>query len=446
MSEPSLRRTLGPVSAIMITVGSVIGSGIFLKPLEISQALPTTGWMYAVWAGLGLVCLFGAFAYAELGAMIPEAGGQYAFLRASYGPFVSFLYGWVLLLVINSGTATALAYAFGDQIIAMTGMGAGTKPYIACAMILLLAAVNHFGVSWGAWLQNTSTFAKLAALAAIVVGGLLFGKTSSAPVAPVAPSKDLIDGIVAASVAVFWAYEGWYQLPFSAGELKKPERDLPLGLLWGMVILVLTYVSVNAIYLHYVPPDEMRGLAHDVDVPTLVLTRCFGPSAGWWLSALICLSVFGCANPNFLSTPRAIWAMSKEGALPKIFQAVHPKYQTPWFAIWSQAAWAIVLVLLFDTFKDVTVYVVFASLLFYALTVFSVYLQRARNPDRPRPFRCFGYPFTPAVFIIVALFVDVKTLFDPTEQRNALIGLAIIASGVPVYFLGRMASKAPSPS
>ncbi|MBI1853260.1 MAG: amino acid permease, partial [Planctomycetes bacterium] len=278
-AEPELRRSLGLVSAVTIVVGGVIGSGIFLKPLDISRSLPSPAWIYGIWAVLGAVCLFGAFAYAELGTMFPEAGGQYAFLREAYGKFTAFLYGWCFLFVINSGTIAALAVAFGGSLARVVPMSAEAEVVAAAAMILALAIVNHFGVRFGAALQNVATFAKLGALGAIALGGFLFAHPSSSTRATADPSfvrPDLVTGLVASAIAIFWAYEGWYQLPFSAAELKRPERDLPRGLIVGVLILVAVYVGVNAVYLHVVPIDEMRSLHAEIDVPRLTIERTFG--------------------------------------------------------------------------------------------------------------------------------------------------------------------------
>jgi len=447
MSGPTeLRRELGVVSAVAVTVGGVIGSGIFFKPWGIAQSVPGAAWVHLLWAGLGVVCLFGALAYAELGCLFPEAGGQYAFLREGWGRFVAFLYGWCLFWVINTGTIAALAVIFADTIAAVAGFSKDAsgqygfaRDAVAIAMVLVLAVVNHFGVRWGAVLQTLSTGAKLLALGAIIFGGLLVSRSSSAVAAPgpSPASQGFVVGMVSACVAIFWAYEGWYQLPFSAAELRHPQRDLPRGLVWGTVILIVVYVATNAVYLRVVPFDEMRRLTADVDVPRLTIQRVFGAGSEDLLSYFLCLSVFGAANPSLLSTPRALYAMGKDGLLPRWFSSVHPRFRTPTTAIWSQALWTIVLILGVRTFKDLTVYVVFAALLFYAMTVGSLYVIRRRLAGRESPYKCWGFPLTPAIFIAVAIFVDVYTLTNPEERRNAYIGLGIIAAGIPAYLLAR---------
>jgi APA family basic amino acid/polyamine antiporter len=445
LGKPSghLKRRLGLFSATSITVGAVIGSGIFLKPLIVSQSLPGEGWIYALWVGLGLVCLFGAFAYAELGAMFPEAGGQYAFLREGWGRGVAFLYGWALFWVINSGTFAALSIAFADYLLPLFGVDMAAeaqdprlKTLVASAMIVGLAVANHFGVVWGAILQNVSTAAKVGALAVLVVGGVvLFGgePVAAAPRATAAPAALSVAGLVTAFIGIFWAYEGWYQLPFNAAELKRPERDLPRGLILGMLILVATYAAMNAIYLHVVPYEEMRALQFDRQVPELTVSRIFSPRVADYLTLLVAVSVLGSANPNLLSSPRAFYAMAEDGLAPRALTWVHPRWGTPTVSIWLQAAWAIVLVVTLQGFHDVTAFVVFAAFGFYALTVAAVYRLRRSRPDHPRPYRCLGYPLTPALFVLIAVAFVLALLTDPGEQRNALIGLGLLATGLPYY-------------
>jgi APA family basic amino acid/polyamine antiporter len=436
--QPGLARRLGLPSAIAVTVGAVIGSGIFLKPLDVAQSLPDELSIHAAWIALGLVSLLGALAYAELGAMLPEAGGQYAFLREGWGRFVAFLYGWTFMLAINSGTLAALAAAFADQAAALAPLGEGGRLAVAAAMIGVLAAVNHFGVNVGAIVQNASTFAKLAAIAVLIVGGLLVvgGGAEGGAVRP-PEARPSGAAIVTGLLAIFWAYEGWYQLPFNAAELKRPERDLPRGLIWGMLILIGAYVLINLAYLRVIPLDEMRGLPAKEDVPRTFVERLFGSGAATMLAVLICVSVFGAANPNLLSSPRAFYAMAQDGLLPRALVHVHRRWRTPTVAIWTQAGWAAFLVWFFQHFRDITEFVVFASLLFYALTVAAVYVLRVTRPDATRPYRCWGYPVSPAVFIAAVLAVEVLVLLDPANRTNALWGLLIIGAGIPVYLLVR---------
>lgn len=446
MQSGQLQRRLGLTSAITITVGAVIGSGIFLKPLTVAQALPSEAWIHALWVGLGLVCLCGAFAYAELGAMLPEAGGQYAFLREGWGRGVAFLYGWTFFWVINAGTIAALSLGFAENLLPAFGVDMASEsaaPFwmriVPVAMVLVLALVNHFGVALGALVQNVSTFAKVGALGLIVVGGALAFEAApqqyAAPAAHAATSLSTA-GLVAAFMGIFWAYEGWYQMPFNAAELKRPERNLPLGLIGGMVILIAVYWFVNLVYLRVVPFEEMQAMAKgtpSTHVATLTVERIFSPAVAGYLTVFIAISIFGAANPNMLSSPRAFYAMGRDGLVPSALEKVSPRWGTPVAAIWVQAIAGILLVLLLKTFGDVTEFVVFAAFLFYAMTVAAVYRLRRAQPERPRPYRCTGYPWTPALFIVVSVAFVAATLQDEAGRRNAMKGLAIIAAGVPFY-------------
>lgn len=462
MESPHLLRRLGPVSAVSITVGAVIGSGIFFKPLLVAHSLPDVGWIFALWIGLGVVCLFGAFAYAELGAMFPEAGGQYAFLREGWGRGVAFLYGWAFFWVINTGTVAALAIAFAENLLPLFSVDLaaedgepGLKLAVASAMVLLLAAVNHFGVVFGAWLQNVSTFAKLGALGLIVLGGLFVAGQSGTAPAPVGSAATTLQlgGLVAAFTGIFWAYEGWYQLPFNAAELKRPRRDLPLGLIGGMLILIATYAVVNAIYLHVVPFAEMRSIpaeGNDMQVAVLTISRVFSPGVADYLTLLVAISVLGAANPNLLSSPRAFYAMAVDGMVPPALMRVSPRWGTPVVSIWVQAIWAVLLIVGpsftprhwgMRGFHDVTSFVVFAAFLFYAMTVLAVFRLRRLRPDLPRHYRCTGYPVTPIVFVVVAVAFVVALLWDEQERKNAVWGLCILAAGLPFYCYGRYRSQ-----
>lgn len=443
-----LQRRLGTFSAISITVGAVIGSGIFLKPLPIALALPAEGWIHLFWAALGIVCLCGAFAYAELGAMFPQAGGQYAFLREAWGPMPAFLYGWVFFWAINSGTIAALASAFAMYVLPWFGVSeeqakSGLPGQIAaCGMILLLATINHFGVLIGAIVQNVSSFAKVTALAAIALAGFFVAGSTSAPAATTVVTTGAtvltVGGIVKVFLAIFWAYEGWYQLPFNAAELRDPKRALPRGLIVGMLILIAIYIAVNLTYLHVVPFGEMREPEfgdHDTKVASLTIGRVFGEGWGNSLTLLVALSVFGAANPNFLSSPRGFYAMAEDGLMPRALIRVHPRWGTPTVSIWLQAIWAAALIFLVPTFGNLSDFVVFAAFLFYGLTVAGVWRLRRTRPDLPRPYRCTGYPVTPAIFVIVSVLFVAALLSSTDERVNAQKGLYVLATGIVAWLL-----------
>ncbi|MGK0303580.1 MAG: APA family basic amino acid/polyamine antiporter, partial [Planctomycetota bacterium] len=312
---------------------------------------------------------------------------------------------------------------------------------LAVAMILVLALVNHFGVVLGAIVQNVTTFAKVGALGMIVIGGFMAAGGDASPVVAIVPAAGdapewRMAGLVTAFMGIFWAYEGWYQMPFNAAELKRPERNLPIGLVGGMVILIVVYLFVNWTYMRVVPFEEMRAMAEgtpNTEVAKLTVSRIFSPEIGGYLTLFMAISIFGAANPNMLSSPRAFYAMGQDGLAPAVLSRVSKRWGTPVVSIWVQALVGIILVLWLQGFHDVTAFVVFAAFLFYGLTVAAVYRLRKSRPDAKRPYRCTGYPFTPALFIIVAVGFIIAVLQDPVERENALIGLAIVGAGVPYY-------------
>jgi APA family basic amino acid/polyamine antiporter len=351
------------------------------------------------------------------------------------------------MLVTSTGAVAALSIAFASSLATLAPLSANGQIAVAVGMIFTLALVNHFGVRWGALLQNLSTLAKLLSLFGIVIAGFVIyrgvaavaGSTEGAVATPaaVAPSS-LLGGLIVASVAIFWAYEGWYVLPFNSAELRRPERDLPRGLIWGVFILIVVYTTVNAAYLHVVPFDEMRAMSSEPEVPKTVIARAFGAGAGAMLAIMICISTFGAANPSLLSNARCFYAMARDGMAFPSMMRVHGVYGTPTVAIWAQALWASLLVVVLKTFRDITEFVVFAGLIFYGLAVAAVYLLRRRRPSAPRPYRCLGYPLTPAIFIAAVVFVDVYTLLDPRMRINALYGIGILALGAVVYYASRL--------
>jgi APA family basic amino acid/polyamine antiporter len=289
--------------------------------------------------------------------------------------------------------------------------------------------------------QNVSTFAKVGALGLIIAGGFFATSGASAEFGPPAAQAQTTltsSGLVVAFTGIFWAYEGWYQMPFNAAELKRPERNLPLGLIGGMLILIAIYVFVNVVYLRVVPFAEMQAMpagTPDTRVAALTVARVFSPAMANYLTLAIAISIFGSANPNLLSSPRAFYAMSKDGLVPAALQRVSPRWGTPTVAIWVQAVVAVLLVLFLKTFGDVTDFVVFASFLFYGLAVAAVYRLRSTRPELPRPYRCWGYPVAPALFIAIAVGFVVAMLRDDDGRVNALKGLGIISCGVPFWLL-----------
>jgi APA family basic amino acid/polyamine antiporter len=433
VNRVNLPRVLGLWDVVSIVIGGVIGSGIFLVPKSIAAVLPSPLLMLSVWVVGGLLSYFGALAFAELGAAMPEAGGMYVFLREAYGPLLSFLFGWTLFLVIDSGAIATLTVAFTSRYLPyFFKMSPLAIKAVSVAFIVFLAAVNIIGVRAGANLQNLLTIIKTGAL--IIVAGVIFifGKGNLSNFVSPAPdlkSPGLLGAFGIGLVAVLWAYKGWEGTTYSAGEIKKPERNIPLGLLIGTLSIVAIYGIVNLAYLYVLPVGE---IAKSDRIASDALALVTGPIGGSLIALVILFSIMGAANQNILCSPRVYFAMARDGLFFKRIADAHPKYLTPYVSIVAISIWSIILSLFFGTFEQLFTYVVFGQWIFFGLTVAAVMILRKKRPDMPRPYRTWGYPFTPIFFILAGLFISLNSLIN--EFRNALAGLVIILLGVPVYF------------
>ncbi len=436
VNRVNLPRVLGLWDVVSIVIGGVIGSGIFLVPKSIASVLPSPLLMLSVWVVGGLLSYFGALAFAELGAAMPEAGGMYVFLREAYGPLLSFLFGWTLFLVIDSGAIATLTVAFTSRYLPyFFKMSPWAIKGVSVAFIVFLATVNIIGVRAGANLQNLLTIIKTGAL--FIVAGVIFifGKGSVSNFFSPAPdlrSPGLLGAFGIGLVAVLWAYKGWESSTYSAGEIKKPERNIPLGILIGTFSIVVIYGIVNLAYLYVLP---VGAIAQSDRIASDALALVTGPIGGSLIALVILFSIMGAANQNILCSPRVYFAMARDGLFFKRIADAHPKYLTPYVSIVAISIWSIILSLFFGTFEQLFTYVVFGQWIFFGLTVAAVMILRKKRPDMPRPYRTWGYPFTPVFFILAALFISLNSLIN--EFRNAVAGLAIILLGVPVYFYWR---------
>ncbi len=430
-----LLRALGFWDIVSIVVGGVIGSGIFLVPASISAGISSPILIFAVWVTGGLLSFFGALSFAELGSMMPEAGGVYVYLREAYGPFLSFLFGWTLFLVIDSGALATLAVAFSSlylpQFIPLSPLG--TK-LVAVVFIAGLMLINYLGVRWGANVQNVLTIIKFGALLGMVVLAFLFidGQPRNwvAP-APEPFSGDLVGRFGVALVAVLWAFKGWESATYSGGETRDGARNLPLGILVGTLAIIFIYMAANLAYLWAFPASE---IAHLPRVASDLMTLALGPVGGTVIAVVILLSITGAANQNLLCSPRVYFAMAQDGLFFQRISAVHPRYRTPHVAILAIGIWSVVLSVS-GTFEQLFTYVVFGQWLFFGLTVAAVFVLRKKRPDAPRPIKTLGYPVTPALFILAAGYIAVNSLVN--QFWNALAGLGIILLGVPAYLYWR---------
>jgi len=445
--QPELRRALGAWDGALITIGSVLGTAIFLTPSDIARVLPHAGLILAVWIAGGLLTLAGALTYAEMGAMFPRAGGMYHFLKEAYGPLPGFLFGWASFLVIMSGGIAALAAGFGEYLGAFlpffstrhvlfsvplarwiwTVSGAQLAGLLAIAM---LTAVNVFGVRQGALVQNVVTVAKIGALVALAGVGLFV----TAPVFPqwtAALPKGFLAGFGVAMIAVLWAYDGWYCFALSAGEVRDPGRNLPRGLIFGTLAIVAIYAVTNLVYLRALP---LPAMAASERVGEAAMRALFGPAAGRLASAAILVSIFGCLSANILTCSRIYQPMAEDGLFFRALARIHPRFHVPVGSLVAQGVWSGVLVLS-GTFEQLYTYVVAIEVVFYAATGAALYVLRRRLPDAPRPYRTWGYPWVPAIFILATAFLVVNTLRERPVQ--ALWGMGLLLLGLPAYWMWR---------
>jgi basic amino acid/polyamine antiporter, APA family len=433
-SKQELPRVLGLISIIGIVIGTMIGSGIFINPAKVAKDVGTPGLMLAVWILGGILSFFGALAVAELGAMFTRAGGIYIYLREAYGPLVAFLFGWALFLVIESGTIATLAVGFSSKYLPyfFTMSGLQTR-VVAIALIAILALVNILGVKKGAYLMNFLTAIKFVALIAVCTLIFVFAKGSAGNFLTTGSASSGSGGVLGnfglALVAVLWAYKGWETCTFSAGEIRNPQKKLPLGLFIGTLTVLFLYVMANLAYLYVFPASRMAASGR---IAADVMAVAFGPTGAAAIALIILLSMAGTANGHILTSPRVFYAMARDGQFFKSVARVHPKFQTPYISIILLACWAAVLSL-GGTFEQLFSYVIFGFWIFMGLTVAGVIILRRKRPDLPRPYKTWGYPLTPVLFILSSVFLTANSLIQ--NFWNSFIGLALIVLGVPVFFV-----------
>jgi APA family basic amino acid/polyamine antiporter len=435
----TFRRALGPFDATMVVIGGIIGSGIFINPYLVARQLDTPVAVLAAWAIGGAVALAGAFAYAELGQLMPRAGGQYVYLRDAWHPVVGFLYGWALLFMIETGAMAAVAITFAQYALKLAGStGASPRP-LAVATIVVLSAVNYVGVKPGSRVLNVFVLLKVAALAALI----LFAWT--VPPAPNWLSAGRVDsttsGVLAfgaALIPILFAYGGWQNANYVAEEMREPERHLPRSLIIGTFAVVAIYVLVNIAYLRAL---GLEGLAATMTPAADAAARWLGASGERFVSAAIAISTFGFLDLAILAPTRVYYAMAADGAFVPALAKLHPKYQTPALAIVTQSTWAIVLALTGE-YGDLLDTVVFADWIFFGLTVGALFVLR-RRLGAPKGFRTPGYPWLPAFFVLVAIVVVFSTL-RAAPTRSA-VGAALLLLGIPVYyFFAGQSARRPS--
>ena len=434
----TLERTLRLRDMTLIVIGVVIGSGIFIVPATVlRQTDGAIGIALLVWLIAGVLSLLGALTYGELGAMNPEAGGIYVYLRQAFGPFPAFLFGWTLFFVIGSGAMATLSVAFSAyvrEIVALTPLAAKA---VSIAMIVAVMAINVVGTRSSAQVQNWTTAAKVIALVVMSVLLISGGEGIAGGghvVWPETFTPSLLSAMGVAVIAVLWAYEGWQWATFSAGETVDPQRTFPVGMAIGTTALVLLYCLANVGYIAALGPADAMA---SPGIAAAAVGAVYGPTAGKLIAIAILVSIFSAANATLLTAPRVFYAMARDGVFFRALAEVHPTYGTPAFAIVAGSLWAMVLAVT-GTFEQLLTYVVFTGWIFYALGAASVFVYRRRMPNAHRPFRVPGYPLTPLLFVVAAAAIVVNALF--TQPRQALIGIAVVLLGAPAYLVWRSRS------
>jgi len=430
-----LARVLTLRDLVLIVVGTTIGSGIFTVPgAVLRQSGGDLGVALVVWVVGSVLALLGALTFGELGGMLPDAGGSYVYVREAFGPLPAFLLGWTLFLAINTGSTATLAVAFANYLGELVPLTPLTHKLAGVAMIAAVTAVNVRGVRQAASVQNWSTALKVGAILALAAAGLALGDGFHHPSTRAFAAPLTLGSLSAAGVAllgVLWAYEGWQNVTNSAGEAADPQRTFARGIGLGTTALVAIYLTANA---GYVAAVGAAGVGASDRIAADAVRTLFGSGAARLVTLVILVSIFSAANGLALTGPRMYFAMARDGLFFRSLSEVHPRFGTPALAVAASALWATLLTLS-GTFEQLFTYVVFASWMFAALAAASIFVLRRRRPDAPRPFRVPGYPMTPALFIAAAAAIVGNTIVARPVQ--ALIGLAIVATGVPAYWVWR---------
>jgi basic amino acid/polyamine antiporter, APA family len=453
--ETGLKRDLGLWPALSIVVGTVIGSGIFLVPSTMIQRVGSVPMVFLVWITGGVLSLAGALSYAELAAAMPEAGGEYVYLREAYGPIWGFLYSWTQMWVAKSGSIAALATGFFlyfadffrqfDRVAYVIPLPLGPRggpveilygQIGAIVLILALAWLNYFGVKFGGEVQTAVTIVKVLLIAALIVIGLVGpGFQPAAGLRPGALSPFTLTGFIAALVAALWAYDGWNNAAMVGSEIRHPQRNLPRALIGGTIAVIAIYLLANAAYFHVLSPTQVAG---EPRVAAAMMTRLFGSGGGHAVSVAAMISIFAALNGSILSGARVPYAAARDGHFFTALKRVHPRHHTPANSVVALSLWSCLLVLS-GRYDDIFNLVIFASWILYAMTAASVIVLRIKKPNLPRPYFTVGYPAVPVLFVTASIIILTSTLFD--RPRESFLGMAIMILGLPFYFYWNSKAK-----
>jgi basic amino acid/polyamine antiporter, APA family len=436
-SAPQLRRILGIRDLILMIIGTVIGSGIFLVPGPVLRAVGNSvPWALAVWLTGGVLSLLGALTYGELSARKPQAGGLYIYIHDCFGPFPAFLFGWTLFFVISSGSVATLAVAFGNYLRAFLPLSAFAIKLAAVLMILLITAVNIRGTRQSADVLNVTTLIKVVAILLMSAALLLYGKFPlRGTTTPTSHALAGFSGFGLAMISVLWAYEGWQYATYTAGEALNPQRSFPLAFFAAAAILIGVYLITNYAYVRALGES---GVASSTRVAVSALETVIGQNASRLVAVAILVSIFSAANSIMLNSPRVYYAMAKDGLFFRSLSRIHPKFGTPALAVAAAGIWSAVLAAT-GTFEQLLTYVVFIGWAFYALAAASIFVYRKVEPGVARPYHVPGYPVTPVLFILAALALVGNTMVS--QPRRAAVGLVIVFLGAPAYAFWRRPAK-----
>ena len=458
-TQPELVRQLGLFDSTMLTVGIVIGEGIFISPNVVATYLPSPGWILLAWFVGGLLMLFGALTFAELGAAMPEAGGQYAFFRKAFGPLAGFLFGWVFFAVYYNGVIAYMSISFArylgaffpklrtDEIIFTQTIATFGQPWeyslsvgqiVAVGLIAFLSTIGFLGVRFGKAVQNSVTVVKIAVIMVFIVAGLTIKVET-----PIDLSLnlggiglgELMMGFGLALIPASIAFDGWHCLMFMGSEVKNPGKNVTRALFIGTAIISIVYLLMNLVYLRALSLDELAASTKVAEDAGLAL---YGEGAASIISAAVVVSIFGALNGIMLAGPRIYYAMARDGLFFQKAAQVHPRFKTPGFAILIQAVWASVLTLS-GSVEQLMMFVMVAGISFWAITAVALLVLRRKHPDMPRPYKTWGYPFVPIIFILASVGILANTLNGKPYESFTAIGITLL--GVPVYYAWRRFSK-----
>jgi len=455
MAQPvkgaQLVKGLGLLDATTLVMGSMIGSGVFIVAADISRQVQSPGLLTATWLVTATLTIIAALSYGELAAAMPQAGGQYIYLREAFGPLAGFLYGWTFFTVIQTGTIAAVAVAFAkflgvflpavsadNWIVRLGPIGLSTQMLAAISIIVFLTWVNTRGLRTGAAVQNVFTIAKIGALIGLIVLGLWLGRRPDAIAANFtdfwrAPASlwDIIRLVGVAMVGALFSSDAWNNVTFTAGEIRNPQRNLPLSLALGVGVVSLLYLACNMVYLMALPLAGIQAAPED-RVATAVISMIMGPAATQVMAVAVMVSTFGCVNGLVLAGARVNYAMAEHGLFFKAVRKVDPVHHTPYVSLWVQCLWACCLTLT-GRYNDLLDYVMFAVLLFYILTIAGIFVLRRTRPTMARPYKAIGYPLLPALYIVVVTVIESLLLIY--KPNYTWPGLILVLLGIPVYFL-----------